>query len=90
MAGNVLTAGEAPEKNKRRAVVARKFISKAIRRPGALRRKAGLKPGGDGKISEEKLASLKRAAEKRGDTRTLRQIALARTLKKMRKRKKAA
>lgn len=70
--------------------MARKFISRAIRRPGALRRKAGLKPGGDGKISEEKLASLERAARKRGDTRTLRQIAFKRTLDKMRARKKAA
>jgi hypothetical protein len=69
--------------------MAEKFIAKAIQRKGALRRKAGLKPGGDGKISEEKLASLERGAKKRGDTRTLRQIALARTLGKLR-RKKAA
>jgi hypothetical protein len=70
--------------------MARKFIAEAIRRPGALRKKAGLKPGGDGKIPEEKLASLERAAKRRGDTRTLRQIALARTLRKMRGKKKAA
>lgn len=69
--------------------MARKFIAAAIKRPGALRKKAGLKPGGDGKISEEKLASLERAAKKRGDTRTLRQIALARTMRKF-GRKKAA
>ncbi len=70
--------------------MARKFISKAIKRHGALRKKAGLAPGGDGKISGEKLASLERAARKRGDTRTLRQIALKRTLDKLRARKKAA
>jgi hypothetical protein len=69
--------------------MARKFIQEAIRRPGALRKKAGLKPSGDGKISAEKLASLERAAKKRGDTRTLKQIALARTLGKLRQRKAA-
>lgn len=70
--------------------MAKEFIKSAIRRPGALRRKAGLKPGGDGKISEEKLTSLFAAAEKRGDTRTMKQIALARTLRRLRRRKKAA
>jgi len=69
--------------------MARKWIRGAIKREGALRKKAGLAPGGDGKISAEKLASLERAAKKRGDTRTLRQIALKRTLDKLR-RKKAA
>lgn len=70
--------------------MARKWIRAAIRRPGALRRKAGLKPSGDGKLSEEKLSSLYAAAKKRGDTRTMKQINLARTMRKFRGRKKAA
>lgn len=70
--------------------MAREFIKSAIKRPGALRRKAGLKPGGDGKISEKKLTSLFTAAKKRGDTRTMKQINLARTLRRIRGRKRAA
>lgn len=69
--------------------MARKWIKGAIKREGALRRKAGLKPGGDGKLSAEQLNRLERAARRRGDTRTLRQVALARTLGKMRKKKAA-
>lgn len=67
-----------------------KWIKGAIKRPGALRKKAGLAPGGDGKISEEKLGAMEAAARKRGDTRTLRQINLARTLRKLRGKKRAA
>lgn len=63
--------------------MAGKWIQKAIKRPGALREKArrrGLwKPGQ--KLSASDLALLGKSK----DTRTKRQVALARTLKKMRK-----
>ena len=61
------------------------FISDAIRRPGALRRKAGV--SGDDTIPATKLTSMERTARREGDTRTLRQIALARTLGRLRKKR---
>lgn len=64
------------------------FITKAIRHPGALRKKAGAKAGAP--IPDSKLNSLERAAKAKGDTTTLRQIALARTLRKMHRGKKKA
>ncbi len=70
--------------------MARKFISKAIGEPGALRRKAGLAPKGDEPIPASKLASLERSARRRGDTKTLRQINLARTLRKLGKRRRSS
>lgn len=59
------------------------WIKGAIKRPGALRKKLGVK--GDEKISAKKLTSAKKTAKKKGDSRTLKQIALAKTLKKMKK-----
>lgn len=67
----------------------RKWIQAAIKRPGALRakaRRAGLLKGEEA-LSASDLNTLKGKAKKRGDTRTLRQIALAKTLKKMKKRR---
>ncbi len=69
----------------------RKWISKAIKRPGALRRKFsrwyGLKP--NQKIPASMYAKGYKRAKKRGDTRTMRQINLAKTLSRMdRKRKR--
>lgn len=66
--------------------MAEKFIQKAIKRPGALRAKArrkGLVKG------EEKLsaADLKKLGGKGASTRTKRQVNLAKTLKKLGKRK---
>lgn len=58
--------------------MAKKWIKKAIKRPGALTRKA--KAAGQS-ISEY-------CKRKDLDTRTKRQCALARTLKRMRKKKK--
>ncbi len=65
--------------------MARKWIKKAIKHPGALRAKAeaaGYAKAGEG-LSE---ADLKKLAAK-GGTQTKRQVALARTLRKLRKRK---
>lgn len=59
----------------------KKWISKAIKRPGALRRKLGAKKGKP--IPKSKL---KKAAKKKG--RTGRQARLAITLGKMRKKKR--
>lgn len=57
----------------------KKWIQKAIKRPGALRRKAGVKKGQ--KIPVSKLRKL---AKKKG--RTGRQARLALTLRKLRKK----
>lgn len=67
----------------------RRWIGKAIKRPGALRAKFsrwyGLKKGQ--KISPSMYSRGYARARKRGDTRTMRQINLARRLAKMRRRK---
>lgn len=66
--------------------MSKRFIQHAIKRPGALRAKAkrmGLIKG-DEPLSKEDLQKL--AAK--GDTRTKRQVNLARTLKKLSKRRK--
>ena len=67
--------------------MAKRWIQKAIKRPGALRakaKKAGLVKGEE-KLSQTDLNKL----AKKGGTRTKRQVAMARTLKKLgRKRKK--
>jgi len=65
----------------------KKWIQKAIKRPGALRRVArrlGLIKG-DEKLSNEDLQKLKEHAKRTGNTRLLRQVNLAKTLKKLRK-----
>jgi hypothetical protein len=59
--------------------MATKFIQRAIKRPGALRKKAGVK--GEQTISESKLDAMAATARRKGDTRTLQQIAFARTLR---------
>ena len=61
------------------------FIQDAIKRPGALRRKAGV--SGDDTIPVSKLTSMERTARREGDTRTLRQMALARTPDRLRKKR---
>jgi len=65
--------------------MAKKFIKDAIKRPGALRAKARARGliKGDEKLSEADLAKL----AKSGDTRTKRQVSLARTMKRFKKRK---
>lgn len=63
-----------------------KWIQKAIRKPGALRRTAkrlGLIKG-DEKLSQTDLNKLETYARKRGDTTLLRRVNLARTLKRLR------
>ena len=61
----------------------KKWIQGAIKRPGALRKKLGVKPGK--KISK---AALKKATRSKNPT-TRRQANLAITLGKLRKRKKS-
>lgn len=61
--------------------MAEKWIQKAIKRKGALRKKAGVKKGE--KIST---STLNKLAKKKG--RTGRQARLAKTLKKLRKKKR--
>ena len=60
-----------------------KWIQKAIKRPGALTRKADKNK--DGKLSGKELDAAERKAERKGDTRTEKQVHLARTLRKMNK-----
>jgi len=71
--------------------MAEKFIQKAIKRPGALRAKAkraGLIKG-DEPLSQSDLDIMLKRAKARGDLKTVRQINLARTLKRIgRKRAK--
>jgi len=65
--------------------MAKKFIQRAIKRPGALRataKRMGLIKG-DEPLSASDLAILARRAKKTGNTRLLRQVNLARTLKKL-------
>lgn len=67
-----------------------RWIKGAIKRPGALREKAkraGLLGKGGEKLSASDIATLKSRAKKRGDTRTVRQANLAKTLKGFRKGK---
>jgi len=61
--------------------MAKKWIQKAIKRPGALREKAGVKKGQ--KIPE---STLNRLARQKG--RTGKQARLAKTLRGLRKKKK--
>ena len=63
---------------------AKKWISKAIKRPGALHKELGVKEGK--KIPAKKMVAAKNRAKKTDDTRLLRQINLAKTLKKMHKK----
>jgi len=68
--------------------MAKNWVQGAVKRPGALRAKAtkaGLLKKGE-KLSKADLNKLEKRAEKRGDTRTERQVNLARTFKKMRKK----
>jgi len=59
-----------------------KWIQKAIKKPGALRKSLGVKKGE--KIPEKKL----KKAEHSKDPKTRKRAILAETLKKMRKKKK--
>lgn len=59
----------------------KKWIQKAIKRPGALRAKAGVKQGQ--KIPAKTLNKLAKSK----NSRTRRQVALAKTLSKLRKKK---
>ena len=68
----------------------RKFIQKAIKKPGALRataRRLGLLKGKDDKLSASDLEALERRAKRTGDTTLLRRVNLARTLRKLSRRK---
>lgn len=63
----------------------KKFIKKAIKRPGALTAKgkaAGLVKGKE-TLSRSDILTLRASAKKRGDTRTVRQSNLALTLAKL-------
>ncbi len=62
----------------------KKWISKAVKRPSALHKELGVKEGK--KIPAKKMAAAKKRAKKTDDTRLLRQINLAKTLKKMHKK----
>lgn len=65
----------------------KRWIQKAIKRPGALRRTArrlGLLRGKNDKLSKSDLDKLESHARKTGNTRLLRQVNLARTLRKLR------
>lgn len=69
--------------------MAEKWIQKANIKEGALRSKAkraGLLKKGEG-LSQKDLAILDKRAKAKGDTKTERQVNLARTFKKMAKRK---
>ena len=68
-------------KKKAKSSKKKKWIKGAIKRPGALRKKAGAKKGE--KIPEAKLAKM---AKQKG--RTGKQARLAQTLKKLRKKRK--
>jgi len=62
-----------------------RWIQRAIRNPGALRRTAkrmGLIKG-DEKLSESDLSKLASRARKTGDTTLMRRVNLARTLRKL-------
>ena len=59
--------------------MAKKWIQKAIKNPGALRKKLGAKKG-------SKLTAAQLKTKKGDTTKTKRQKALARTLRKMRKK----
>ena len=65
-----------------------KWIQKAIKRPGALHKAAGVPKGK--KIPASKLNALEKKAEKTGNTRLKRQVNLAKTLKKINRRRKRA
>lgn len=70
--------------------MAKKFISQAIQRPGALRaaaKRRGLLKG-DEPLSESDLDRLESAARASGDTTLLRRVNLARTLRKMPRRRR--
>lgn len=68
----------------------RKWIKRAVKRPGALRRKMtrwyGLKP--DQKISASMYSKAYKRAKRTGDPRTMRQVNLAKTLSRLRRKKK--
>ncbi len=69
----------------------KKWIQSAIKRPDALKRKAlraGLIKSMDERLSQTDLAKLASQAKKKGDTTTLRQVNLARTLIKLNRRKR--
>jgi len=64
-----------------------RWIEKAIKRPGALRKKArsaGLIKGNE-KLSDTDVSTLSSMGKKDKDTLLMRQAVLARTLKKMKK-----
>lgn len=64
--------------------MAKKWIKGAIKHPGALRRTAK-KHGAISKSGKIELGKLSKVAKRTGNTTMKRRIALARTLKKMRK-----
>lgn len=68
--------------------IMKKWIQKAIKNPGALRRTArrlGLLKGKNDKLTQEDLRKLEAHAKRTGNTTLLRRVRLARTLKKLRK-----
>lgn len=64
--------------------MARRWIQKAIRRPGALHRALGVPKGQ--KIPEAKLQAAASRAKREHNSRLLRQVRLAQTLKRLRKK----
>lgn len=67
-----------------------KWMQKAVKRPGALRKTAkrmGLIKG-DEKLSKSDLDKLEAKARRTGNKRLLKQVVLARTFKKYRKKKR--
>ena len=69
--------------------MARKFIKKAIKRPGALRKAAG-KGKESPPLTDEELNALEARAKRTKNTTLLRRVNLARTLRKLRPKKKAS
>lgn len=68
--------------------MAKDWIKGAVKRPGALRakaKKAGLIKKGE-KLSSADLSKMDKKAKAKGDTRTEKQVSLAKTFKKMRKK----
>lgn len=66
----------------------KKWIQKAVKHPGSLRakaKKAGLVKKGE-KLSQADLNKMYKTAKRKGNTRTERQVNLARTLKGLRKK----
>ncbi len=64
--------------------MAKNWIKDAIKKPGALHKELGVKPGQ--KIPAKKMEKAEKKAKKTDNTKMERQLSLAKTLKKMHKK----